>query len=140
MREPRTAPGVAAIDAPPPRVVGAARSAFRDAAPHAERLRPVHDSWDEHGRERALVFRYQRAALVLTGSVVPGGVTITGRALGTPAALAIVVRRPGRPCLRLAAGADRRIGPATMPRGLASIEVEYGDDESTRWQSDWLQL
>ena len=36
-------------DAPPPRVVGDARSAFRDAITDGMPLQPVYDSWDERG-------------------------------------------------------------------------------------------
>jgi hypothetical protein len=141
MPEARRVRRIAAIDAPPPRVVGAARSAFRDANLDAARVQPVHDAWNGRRTTRSLAFRCPGVALVLTFRVVPGGLSVEGRTTGSPSALSIVLRRPGRPDLRLAATPDCRIGPATVPRGLASIETEYHHRGiSTRWQSDWLRL
>jgi hypothetical protein len=141
MPEARRSLRIAAIDAPPPRVVGAARSAFRDANLDAARVHPVHDSWNDLRTTRSLAFRCPGLALVLTLRVVPGGLSVEGRSTGSSSALTVVLRRPGRPDLRLAATGDCRIGPTTVPHGIASIETEYHHrGTSTRWQSDWLKL
>ncbi|MDQ1468463.1 MAG: hypothetical protein QOH10_2878 [Actinomycetota bacterium] len=125
----------------PPRVVGAARSAFRDAITDGPRLRPVYDSWDDRRRARVLVFRCPGAALVLMCRLVPDGLRVSGTLVGSPTAVSVVVRRPGRPFLRLATTPDLRLRPATMPRGLVSIATEYcHDGVPVRWHSDWLKL
>jgi hypothetical protein len=129
------------LDEPPPRVVGDARSAFRDAITDGVPLRPVCDSWDDRGTTRALLFRGRGCALVMECRTVPDGIRVSGAAFGKPTLVSVVVRRPGRPFLRLAATAEGRFGPVTVPRGLASFVTEYSDDGvPAHWHSDWLKL
>ena len=131
----------AAVEAPPPRVVGDARNAFRDALPDGTALEPVYDAWLERSDARVLLFRCPGASLLLVCRMVPGGLRVSGAMLGRPTEVSVTIRRPGRPFLRLSATTDLRLGPATVPRGLASIEAEYCDGGvRTRWQSDWLKL
>jgi hypothetical protein len=133
--------GAAVPDAPPPRVVGDARSAFRDAITDGMPLRPVYDAWDAAGTTRSVLYECPGSALLLVGRTVPDGLRVTGAIFGNLGNLSVVLRRPGRPFLRLSTTAERRLGPATVPRGLASIVFEYEDDGvPTRWQSDWLKL
>jgi hypothetical protein len=128
-------------DEPPPRVVGDARSAFRDAITDGIPLRAVYDSWDDRRAARVLLFRCRGAELLLVCRTVPGGLRVSGVVFGTPTSVSVVIRRPGRPFLRLATTSDLRLRPATVPRGLASIVAEYSiDGVLTRWESDWLKL
>jgi hypothetical protein len=129
------------LDEPPPRVVGDARGAFRDAITDGAPLQPIYDSWDERSAGRVMLFRCARYALLLVCRKVPGGFRLSGAMLGRPTAVSVVVRRPGRPFVRLAATADLRLRPVTVPPGLVSIVTEYRDGgRSTRWQSEWLKL
>lgn len=131
----------AAPDAPPPRVVGDARSAFRDAITDGRPLQPVYDTWDERSATRSLLYECPGCALLLVCRTVPDGLRVSGAIFGRATAVSVVVRRPGRPFLRLTTTGGHRVGPATVPRGLASIVTEYEDDGvPTRWQSDWLKL
>jgi hypothetical protein len=130
-----------ALDEPPPRVVGDARGAFRDAITDAEPLRPVYDSWDDRSAARVVLFRYTGHALLLACRIVPGGFRLTGAVLGRAKSVRVVVRRPGRPFLRLATTPDLRLRPVTIPAGLVSVVVECRDaDRPYRWQSEWLKL
>ena len=129
------------LDDPPPRVVGDARSAFRDAITDGVPLRPDCDSWDDQGTKRALLFRCRGCALVIECRTVPDGIRVSGAAFGTRTLVSVIVRRPGRPFLRLTATADGRFGPVTVPRGLASFATEYSDNGvPAHWHSDWLKL
>ena len=131
----------AAIDEPPPRVLGDARSAFRDAITEGTALAPVYDAWHEASAARVLLFRCFGCSLLLVCRTVPSGLRVSGAVLGRPTDVSVVIRRPGRPHVRLTAASDLRLEPVTVPRGLASIVVEYSDDGApTRWQSDWLKL
>jgi hypothetical protein len=128
-------------DQPPPRVVGDARSAFHDAIVDATPVSPVYDSWNDRGTLRVLLFRGRGCALALMCRAIPGGHRVTGAVVGISTSVSVVVRRPGRPFLRLATSSDGRVGPATVPRGLISVVTEYCDrGVPTRWQSDWLKL
>jgi hypothetical protein len=130
-----------AVDAPPPRVVGDARSAFRDAITDDAPLRPIYDEWNEERASRILLFRQPDCSLLLVCRTVPAGLRVSGAMFGNATSFEVIVRRPGRPFLRLATTSDLRLQPATVPRGLASIVTEYTDDGVvTRWQSDWLKL
>jgi hypothetical protein len=133
--------GAIAPEAPPSRVVGDARNAFRDAIADGMPLRPVYDAWDEGDATRAILYEREGCALLLVGRAVPDGLRVTGVVFGDLTAVRVVVRRPGRPFLRLTTTDDRRLGPSTVPRGLASIVMEYeGRGVPTRWRSDWLRL
>ena len=130
-----------ALDEPPPRVVGDARGAFRDAITDGTPLRPVYDSWDERSAARVMLFRCPGYALLLVCRTVPGGLRVSGAMLGRPTSASVVIRRPGRPFLRLATTADQRLRPVTIPPGLVSVVTEYCDGGMpTRWQSEWLKL
>jgi hypothetical protein len=72
---------------------------------------------------------------------VPDGLRVTGAVFGDLAAVSVVVQRPGRPFLRVTTTDDRRLGPTTVPHGLASIAIEYeAEGVPTRWRSDWLKF
>ena len=80
-------------------------------------------------------------ALLLVCRPVPDGVRVSGAIFGRATAVSVVMRRPGRPFLRLTTTDGHRVGPTTVPAGLASIVTEYEDGGvPTRWQSDWLKL
>jgi len=112
-------PAGAPADMPPPRVLGAARSAFGDAVRGAVRIRPAHDSWDDARVVRTLTFRVDDVSLVLICRVVPGGVLLAGRFLGMPRAPRLVLQRPARPSLRLDATPDLTISPGRAARAWA---------------------
>ena len=129
------------LDQPPPRVVGDARSAFRDAITDGRPLEPVYDSRDDRGAVRVLLFHGPGCALLLVCRAVPDGLRVSGGMFGRATSVSVVVQRPGRPSLRLAGNSDLRLAPATVPRGLASFVTEYTDNgRLTRWQSGWLKL
>jgi hypothetical protein len=129
------------LDEPPPRVVGDARGAFRDAITDATPTPPVYDSWDERSAARVVLFRRPGYALVLACRTVPGGFRLSGAVLGRPTSVSVVIRRPGRPFLRLATTAGLRLRPVTIPPGLVSVVMECCDaGRPNRWQSEWLKL
>ncbi|MDQ1535477.1 MAG: hypothetical protein QOF28_3238 [Actinomycetota bacterium] len=133
--------GPALDEQPPSRVVGDARGAFRDAITDGTPLRPIYDSWDERSDARVLLFRCPGYALLLVCRRVPGGFRVSGAMLGRPTSVGVVIRRPGRPFLRIATTADLRLRPVTIPPGLVSVVAEVCDGgQQSRWQSEWLKL